>query len=129
MRNDASGPVLPRTRLQVLAAGLLALGGGLAILYAGFLPIPPFSDVPVPPAMQAFGVVGLAAAIGVFRRQAWGRALGVAVVVADLALAGFRVAAQAPGSSQLNVVVSLALSVVPDVIVLWVLLRRWPARA
>jgi hypothetical protein len=129
MRNDAREPVLPRSRPQVLAAGLLALGGGAAIVYAGLLPIPPFSDVPVPLAMQAFGVVGLAAALGVFLGQAWGRALGVVVVVVDVALAVFRAAAQASGSGPLNVVASLALSVVLDAIVLWVLLRRLPPRA
>ena len=129
MSRDPSRQVLPRTRLQVLAAGLLALGGAAAILYAGFLPIPPFSDVPVPRAWQAFGVVGLAAALGVFLRQAWGRALGVVVVVVDIALAIFRVAAQAAGSSPLNAFIGLALAVGLDMIVLWVLLRRWPARA
>lgn len=127
--NDTNPVVLQRTRLQTLAAGLLALSGVVAILYAGFLPIPPFSDVPVPLAMQALGVVGLAAAVGVFLRQAWGRALAVAVVAIDVALAVFRASAQPSGSSPLNVFVDLAIGVVLEVIVLWVLLRRWPKQA
>lgn len=124
-----------RTRLQTLVAGLLALGGGTAILYAGFLPIPPFSDVPVPLAWQVFGVIGLAAAVGVFRQQAWGRVLGVVVVAMRVAvamslpLAVLILAPRAPRSGPLELFVSLALSVVPDVFVLWVLLRRWRARA
>ncbi len=64
-----------RTRLQVLAAGLLALGGVQTILYAGMLPLPPFSVVPDPLWWQAFGVIELAAAVGVFGRQVWGRAV------------------------------------------------------
>jgi hypothetical protein len=126
---DTNAAVFQRTRLTTFAATLLAFGGGLAILYAGFLSIPPFSDVPVPLAMQALGVVGLAAAVGVFLRQAWGRALGVAVVVIDLALAVLRVAAQASGPNALNVFADLAMSVVLPVIVSWVLLRRWPKQA
>jgi hypothetical protein len=128
-RTDTNHAVFQRTRLMAFAAGLLGLGGGLAILYAGFLPIPPFSDVPVPLAMQALGVVGIAAAVGVILRQAWGRALGVAVVVIDVTLAVLRAAAQASGASTLNVFADLAISVVLQAIVLWVLLRRWPERA
>jgi hypothetical protein len=52
-----------RTRLQTLAAGLLAWGGAAAIFYAGFLPLPPFSDVPIPLVWQVLGIVGLAAAV------------------------------------------------------------------
>jgi len=113
----------------VLAAGFLAWSGGGAILYAGFIPIPPFSDIPVPLAMQAFGVVGLAAALGVFLRHAWGRALGVFVIAIDVVLAASRAAARAPTSSPLEVFVNLAVGSVLDAVVLWVLLRRWPARA
>jgi len=50
-----------RSRLQTLAACLLGLDGVLTILWAAFLPLPPFSSHPVPVAMQALGVAGLAA--------------------------------------------------------------------
>jgi hypothetical protein len=113
-----------RTRFQTLAAGLLALGSGLEILYAGFVPIPPFSHVPVPLASGLFGIVGLAAAIGIFGGRAWGRALGVGVVAIDLALLGFLMPiGNAPG-----MIASVAFRGVPDGFILWVLLRRWPAR-
>jgi len=118
-----------RTRLQTLAAALLALSSGLGILYAGFVPIPPFSDVPVPLALQVFGLAGLAAAVGVFVGQTWGRALGVGVVGLDLTLLAFRVTADVPTQSPLNAFVAIAFSGLPDLIVLWVLLRRWPGRA
>jgi uncharacterized membrane protein (DUF2068 family) len=117
-----------RTRLQVLAAGLLALGGVLTILYAGMLPFPPFSDGPVPLWWQVFGVIELAAAVGVFGQQGWGRALGVVVAAMSLPLAVLLQALPAPGSSPANVA-GLVLDVSLNVIVLWVLLRRWPARA
>ena len=114
-----------RTRLRILAAGILALGGGAAILYAGFLPIPPFSTVPVPLAWQLLGVAELAAGFGVFRGQAWGRALGIGVAAIDLTLAVFRAA----GSSLPDMLVGVAFSGALDVVVLWVLVRRWRARA
>jgi peptidoglycan biosynthesis protein MviN/MurJ (putative lipid II flippase) len=79
--------------------------------------------------VKGFGVVGLAAALGVFLRHAWGRALGVFVIAIDVVLAVSRAAAQAPRSSPLGVFVNLAVGSVLDAVVLWVLLRRWPARA
>jgi len=118
-----------RTRLHTLAAGLLAWGGATAIFYAGFLPLPPFSDVPIPLAWQVFGIVGLAADVGVFLGQAWSQALGVGVAAIDLALLLFRVAAQASRSGPFEVLASLAVGVVLDGVVLWVLLRHWPAPA
>ena len=114
-----------RTRLRTLAAGILALGGGAAILYAGLLPIPPFSSVPVPLAWQLLGVVGLAAAVGVFRGHPWGRALGIGVVAIDLTLIVFRAAT----SSLPDMLMTVAFNGVLDVVVLWVLVRRWPAAA
>lgn len=119
-----SHPRRGRSRLQTLVAGILALGGGAAILYAGLLPIPPFSSVPVPLAWQVLGVTGLVAAVGVFRGQAWGRALGVSVVAIDLALLVLRAVASSPLDISLNTIFSGVL----DVFVLWVLLRRWSAR-
>jgi hypothetical protein len=94
-----------------------------------FPPLPPFSDVPIPLAWQVFGIVGLAAAVGVFLGLAWGQALGASVAAIDLALLLFRVAAQASGSGPLEVLASLAVGVVLDRVVLWVLLRRLPALA
>lgn len=119
-----SRPHNGRTRLRTLAAGILGLGGLAAILYAGLLPIPPFSTVPVPLAWQLLGVLGLAAAVGVFRGQAWGRVLGIGVVAMDLTLMALR----APSSSLPDALVSVAFSGLLDVVVLWVLLRRWQAR-
>ena len=118
-----------RTWLQTLAAGLLAWGGAAAIVYAGFLPLPPFSDVPIPLVWQVLGIVGLAAAVGVFLGQAWSQALGVGVAAIDLALLLFRVAAQASRSGPLEVLATLTVGVVLNGVVLWVLLRRWPALA
>lgn len=49
-------------------AGLVAFSGATTILYAGIVPIPPFSDQPVPPAMNALGIAGLAAGLGIYLR-------------------------------------------------------------
>jgi hypothetical protein len=89
-----------RSRLQALAAFFPGLGGGLTIPYAGLPPVPPLSSHPVPVARQELGVAGLAAAVGVFRRLAWGRWLGVIVVVIDLLLALSRAAASEPAASR-----------------------------
>ena len=120
-----------RTRLLTVVAGLLALAGASSIAYSGFLPIPPISDVPTPLAWQASGLFELAAAIGVFRRQVWGRVLGVFVAGVGLVQAVFLAAAQLSTSNAPVFVVgaTLALSGACGVFILWVLLRRWPARA
>lgn len=118
-----------RTRLLTLAAALLALTGATKIVYSGFLPLPPFSDAPVPLAWQAIGVVELVAAFGVFRVQAWGRVLGVVMVAVGLALAVALAAAQLARSSPAAELASLAVSGAYAGVVLWVLLRRWPPRA
>lgn len=55
-----------RTRLLTVVAAYLALTGAMAIIYAGFVPIPPFSDVPAPLVGQVLGAIALVAAIGVF---------------------------------------------------------------
>ena len=118
-----------RTRLQVLAAGILAVGGGSAIFYAGLLPLPPISDRPVPLAWLGYGVLGLAAGVGVFTGRPWGRALGVAVAAVAIVLAVFRAGATGPGSSLVGLIAGSALSAILDIVVLWVLLRHWPAHA
>ena len=108
---------------QTLAAGLLAIGGATTIVYAGFLPIPPFSDVPVPLVWQVLGVLELAAAVVVYRGRTWGRMLGLSVVSLGLVLAIVRAAAQGSGSDALGVLMSLAVSVAYSGLVLWLLFR------
>jgi hypothetical protein len=118
-----------RTRPQAVAAGILAYDGAVAIFYAGFLPFTPFSDVPVPLAMSALGVASLAAAAGVFRGQAWGRALGVGLTIAGLAQGVLRFADQAPRSGSLpEALAYLVVNVAIGGCLLWLLLRRWPKR-
>ncbi len=118
---------------QILAAAILALGGGLTILYAGFMPFPPFSDTPVPLLWWVFGILGLVAGGGVLLGRPWGRALGLGVISVDLVLLVLRMMAQVPVLDPpdllANVTVSIVLTAVPDLIVVWVLLRRWPEDA
>jgi hypothetical protein len=51
------------------------------------------------------------------------------VAAIDLALLLFREAAQASRSGPLEVLATLTVGVVLNGVVLWVLLRRWPALA
>ncbi len=117
-----------RTRLLMVVAAYVALSGAISIVYAGFVPIPPFSDVPVPLVGQVLGTIALVAAIGVFRQQAWGRTLGVLIVAAGLGLAVLRVASVASATSPLYAVLTIAVDIGLSVFVLWVLVRRWPSR-
>ena len=121
--------VKPGSRLQILAAALLAISGVLTILYAGFVPIPPFSDVPVPLAFQLIGVIELAAALGVFLGQTWGRALGLGIIAIDLTLLVFWLVTEISGSNLLGAVLNASVRGVVDVFVLWVLLLRWDTRS
>lgn len=114
-----------RPRLQTLAAVLLAVGGALAIFYSGFLPVPPFSDVPVPLVWQLIGVAELLTALGVYLGRAWGRALGVGITAIDLAVIVMRLIAGATSSAPIDSLVTLALSGLLDLFILWVLLRHW----
>ena len=116
-----------RTRLQTVAAAYLGLSGAISILYAGFVPIPPFSDVPVPLVGQVLGAIALVAAIGVFRQAAWGRMLGVVIVALGLGLSVLRVGSVAAETGPLYALVTVAIDVALGVFVLWALLRRWPA--
>ena len=114
---------------QTLAAALLVWNGAGAILYAGIVSLPPFSAVPVPLVAQVLGIATLAAAVGVFRVQAWGRVLAVGLTTLGLALEVLRLVDQVPrSSSPLEVVGFFAVSVGYSVLVLWLLLRRWPQR-
>ncbi len=114
---------------QTLAAALLVWNGVGAILYAGLVSLPPFSAVPVPLVAQVLGIATLAAAVGVFRVQAWGRVLAVGLTTLGLALEVLRLVDQVPrSSSPLEVVGFFAVSVGYSVLVLWLLLRRWPQR-
>jgi hypothetical protein len=116
-------------RLQKVVAIVLGLSGVSAILYAGMLPLPPFSSKPVPLAGEVLGVMTLIAAVGIFRLQPWGRVLGIIVVAIGMALAVLRVVARAADADPMATVVSLVLGLAVDSIVLWVLLRYWPPKA
>jgi uncharacterized membrane protein (DUF2068 family) len=117
-----------RTYPQTLAAALLVWNGVGAILYAGIVPLPPFSAVPVPLVAQVLGIATLAAAVGVFRVQAWGRVLAVGLTTLGLALEVLRLVDQVPRSISPLEVVRFFAGVGYSVLLLWLLLRRWPQR-
>lgn len=134
MNARADRPPTRRPRLLVATAGLVAFSSAVTILYAGFTPIPPFSNQPVPPAMNALGIAGLAAAVGIYLRQSWGRVLGVGTTLIGSAV-GILATAQTVSKGTMDpspMLVTVALEVVLSIaftgFVLWVLLRRWPSR-
>jgi hypothetical protein len=70
-----------RTTLgQRLMVIWLVLSGAFTLLYAAFLPVPLVSEQTVPAFWWAVGGVTLVAAVGVWRRAAWGRVLAILVV-------------------------------------------------
>jgi uncharacterized membrane protein (DUF2068 family) len=114
---------------RILVAVALGISGVSAILYAGLLPLPPFSDIPVPIVWMAFGAVELVAAVGVFLAKAWGRWLGVAVVIVTIGLDIARLIATIGRLDPLVGLGTFAIGLVIDVAILWWLLRRWPVEA
>ena len=97
-RTDAPRAARTRTWPRILVAAALAISGAGAILYAGFLPLPPFSNQPLPTAWQTFGAVELIAAIGVYLGRAWGRWLAVVVIVIMVLLNAVRAMVEMAGS-------------------------------
>ena len=118
----------PRRRSwpRMLVAAALAISGGLTILYAGILPMPPFTDQPALLAWQAFGVAEVLAAIGVYFGRAWGRWLAVVIVVISMFLNAARAIA---GPDPTAWLISFVVGITLDLLILWWLLRRWPATA
>lgn len=127
-------PPVRRSRLLVATAGLVAFSAATTILYAGIMPIPPFSDQPVPPAMNALGIAGLAAAVGIYLRQAWGRILGAGTTLIGSAIAiaatirTVSAGTMDPIPMLATVVLDVVLSIALKGFVLWVLVFRWPSR-
>lgn len=118
----------PRSRSwpRILVAAALAISGASAILYAGLLPLYPFSEHPVPIVWMTFGAVELVAAVGVFLLREWGRWLAVAVIVVTLVLTGIRAAYAGAGPDLVFEIGSFLVSLIIDGLILWWLLRRWP---
>jgi hypothetical protein len=124
---------------MLLAAAILVLTGLGAIVYGPFLLVPEWMSarlsIPVlgapPVALVVLGLVSIAAGVGVFRIRTWGRALGVGAAIAGLAsTAWWSLHAETPGGSlpdQLAALLARAwLGTLLALIVLFVLLRRWP---
>jgi len=117
------------------AAALLALGGFLVLFYSSLLPAPDLVDariaVPLFGAMSvpwaALGLARLVAAAGVTKRLEWARVLGVVLTVPVLALDGIDIL-RAIAVMDPMALAGAVLSVGADVVVLFALLRRWPAR-
>jgi hypothetical protein len=110
------------------AAVILALQGINTIFYSGLLPAPAGLEAAITLPLLgsvslvwlALGILDLAAAAGVLRRDTWGRYLGVVAVVASVIV----VILSAGTLGALS-----ALSLVFPLFVLFTLWRRWPPDA
>jgi hypothetical protein len=128
-----------RTRWIVLAAVVLVLTGVGAIVYGPFLPVPGWMSarlsLPVlgapPVALVALGLLSIAAGGGVFGVRTWGRALGVVAAIVGLGYAAWLSLQFAPPDATLPDLLAALLAgawldTALSLIVLFVLLRRWP---
>ncbi len=113
----------------MLVAAALAISGAGAILYAGILPMPPFTDQPALLAWQAFGVAEVLAAIGVYFGRAWGRWLAVVVIVITMFLNVARAIVEIAKPDPFVWLVTFVVGITVDLLILWWLLRRWPGTA
>ena len=110
---------------------LLVISGVSDILYAGYSPLPPLSDLPLPVFWWTLGVLSFVAAFGVLRRAHWGRVLAILVVTFWLAFPIWSEAYWMRGSDpfrwfQQALWLSLVISVGVSSLALWWLVKLWP---
>ena len=110
---------------RILVAAFLALSGFSSILYAGFLPLPPISDEPVPVVLLVFGVAQLLAALGVYLGRAWGRWLAVVVVALALVQGGLLALVMRERVDSVVPLVTFVGGAFVDLVLLWWLGWRW----
>jgi hypothetical protein len=127
---------MTRRRPQILtvAAVILFLTGGAWLMDAQDLaPLPPLLTDPVPQAATLFGILGIAAGIGVLGVRSWARLPGTAVVVVDLSrtlllLPAALAAAGSAGPAEVLVTFVLGL-LLPGTVAgfaVYALVWRWP---
>ena len=134
-----AGSIGRRTRWIVLAAAILVLSGVEAIVYGPFLAVPEWMSarlsVPVlgapPVALVVLGLLSIAAGGGVFGVRTWGRMLGVVATIVGLGYDAWRSLQGAPPDATLPdmvgaLVAGAWLGTALSLVVLFVLLRRWP---
>lgn len=132
MTQEARAGGIPPLRIAAL---LIGLEGLLGLLYGGIVPLlPPVVNVPEPMVASLLGLVGLVAAVGLWRWQTWGRWLGIAITLWSVARSIGAIAilaGAAPAGTAVPVPDPLLDVIVPltiDGIILVVLVTRWPGR-
>ncbi len=116
---------------QRLVTVLLVISGVSDILYAGYSPLPPLSDMPLPLFWWVLGVTSFVAAFDVLRRTHWGRVLAIAVVTFWLVYPIWSELYWMRGSDLVRWVeealwLSLVISVGTSSLTLWWLVKLWP---
>ena len=115
---SALGSPLRDPQAVTIALLLLGLAALSTLLYGFVVPLfPPIVTQPVPLGAAALAAVGAAAAFGVWRREAWGRALAIGFAAVLLVRDVLFVVYGRPLE---------LISIVLDVLLLFVLIRgRW----
>jgi hypothetical protein len=119
-----------------VVAAVLALNGVSLILYAGYIPaIPVWAPDPLPVIGAVSGLLAFAAAVGVFRQLTWGRWLGISLAISWLARdavlfqSWIQAGVRGTDPTAPNLLLDIALPVAVYVIVVELLVRRWPEPA
>jgi hypothetical protein len=119
-----------RPRIISLAAVLIAVSGGLDIIYAPLVVLAPFFDEPTPGLLVTIGAASVVTAFGIWRLWGWGRVLGVGLCLVGIAQVIVTLVAIGVDGAGLGVlplaIVTLAWSIALAGLPLWALIRRWP---
>jgi hypothetical protein len=122
-----------RPAWATVVAAILALNGISLVLYAGYIPaIAIWAPDPFPVIGAITGLLAFAAAFGVFRQLTWGRWLGIALAIGWLARDAVELASWLQtgsggmGPTATNLLLDFALPIAVYVVVVELLVRRWP---
>jgi hypothetical protein len=125
----------PRPAWITVVAAILALNGISLVLSAGSIPASPvWASDPLPVIGAISGVLAFVAAAGVLRQLAWGRWLGLALAIGWLAREAalfetwLRTGNRGLEPTGPSPLVDLVLPAAAYVLVVALLIRRWPGR-
>ena len=119
---------MPMTLAQRAVAACVGVWGASLMIGANYAPNLPLIDRSAPAVFVVLGLLGVVAAVGIIRRESWGRLLGVlfAILVVVLALGPIAGSLIRDGALDASDVVMWGVYVAVIGFILFELLRRWP---